>query len=176
MIVAAWRKPFGAISSGRMSSSASILFSAIPVKRMPIKPGRRPWPRPVNLSSVASGRSAMSPLLQTLLDPVFHAGERGGKPGRVGSSCLRHVGSAAAFSANLCRDMVDQVSGLDLRSQIRGDTGDERHLAAIGRTENDRSGLELGLELVERIAQRLRIGTFDRSRENARAIDLHRLR
>src|SRR4030088_1540176 len=118
----------------------------------------------------------MAPPLQPLLDPVLHTGERGRQRGGIGSACLGHVGPSTALPTDLGRDVVDEVAGLNLRNQIRGHAGDERYLAALGRAEDDRRGLELGLELVERVPQRLGVGTVDLCGEHAGAVDLYRLR
>ena len=47
------------------------------------------------------------------VDPAGDSPQRRRQTGRIGAASLRHIGSAAAFTADLLRDKIDQLTGLD---------------------------------------------------------------
>ena len=75
-----------------------------------------------------------------------------------------------------CGDEVDQLAGLDLADAVGGDAGGDLHLAAVDRGQHDRRRLQLVLELVHRVAQRLRVGAVEARRQHLDALDVDRLR
>ena len=104
----------------------------------------------------------------------LHRLQRRGQRRRIGAAGLRHVGPAAALAADLLRDVVDELARLHLRREVAGDAGDQRHLAVGDRGQHDRRALELVLQLVHRLAQRLRVGAVERRGEHLRALHVDR--
>src|SRR4051812_23813853 len=121
-------------------------------------------------------RGAARAFSQPLLHPGPHGLERTGQLVGVGPARLRHVGTPAAFPADLLGDVVHQLSGFHLAGEVGRDAGDERNLAVVDGAKDDRCRLEPSLELVERLAQRLRVRAIHRCSKNIGAFDADRLR
>ena len=73
------------------------------------------------------------------------------------------------------RDEVDEFSGLHLRGAVGRDTGRQLHPAAVDRGKHDDRCLELVLQLVHRVAQRLRVGAVEYRGEHPHALHIDRL-
>jgi hypothetical protein len=93
----------------------------------------------------------------------------------IGAAGHRQVGLAAALAAHLLGDEVDQLAGLDLAHAVGGDAGGQLHLAAVHRGQHDGRGLELVLQLVQRVAQRLGVGAVQRRGQHLQALHVDRL-
>jgi hypothetical protein len=70
--------------------------------------------------------------------------------------------------------MVDELARLDPGREVSGDSRDQRHLAVGDAAEHDRRALELVLELVDRLAQRLRVRAVDRRGDDLDAAQVRR--
>ena len=110
--------------------------------------------------SWCAGSPATDASLQAFGDPALHARERARQLAGVGAAGHRHVGLAAALAADLLGDEVDQLAGLDLGRRVGRHAGGQLDLAAVDRGQHDGGGLELVLELVQRVAQGLGVGAF----------------
>src|SRR5262245_4742336 len=105
--------------------------------------------------------------------PGLDTCERGIERSRVGAACLRHVGTSTAAAANLLCDVADQLAGLDLAGLVLRHAGDQEHLVrALDRRKHHDRGLELALQLIHGIAQRLRVRAVDSRRQHLHAVDL----
>ena len=103
-------------------------------------------------------------------------GQRLGEARRIAAAGHRHVGLAAALAADLLGDEVDELAGLDPADAVGGDAGGDLHPRAVDRGQHDDRGLELVLELVERVAQRLGVGAVEPRGQHLQALDVDRLR
>src|SRR4051812_5100243 len=109
------------------------------------------------------------------LDPGLHRLQRARQARWVGAAGLRHVGPAAAFAADLLRDVIDQVAGLHACREIGGDASNQRHLAVVHRAEHDGGRFQLVLQPIDRLAHGLRIGIVERHGEHAHHLPVLRL-
>src|SRR5579864_6389432 len=141
--------------------------------RLRLSPLRCPrWGRDSRLGA-ALRRSWRAPS-QPLADPVGYRLQRLRQRRGIRAAGLRHVGAAAALAADLLRDVVDELARLHLAGQVVGHAGDQRHASIRHAREHDRGALELVLQLVDRLAQRLRVAAVERGGDDFRTLDVDR--
>src|SRR5690349_10947983 len=114
--------------------------------------------------------------LYALLNPAFDRLQGRRKLGRLRAARLRHVGPAAALAADLLRDEIDELARLHPAREIRGDACDERDLAVAHRAQDDGGALQAAFQLVDRLAQALRVRAIDRGSKDLGAFHVDRLR
>src|SRR6185295_7657132 len=105
----------------------------------------------------------------------LHRRKRRIQRGGVAAARLREIRPPATAPADLRRDRTYELAGLDARNEIFRYTRDEHDLRrAFHRGEHDDRGLQPILELIDRVAQRARVGAIDLRRDDLHALDVDR--
>ena len=124
-------------------------------------------------------RAPVARSLTTKLHPRLalrpsRATDASASPSRDGSvpPAIAMSGLPPPLPPTCCATKLTSSPALTRAMRVGGDAGGELHLAALDGGQHDGGGLQLVLELVEGLAQRLRVGAVERGGEHLEALDV----
>ncbi len=104
--------------------------------------------------------------------PRGNRGERRIETVGIAAASLCEIGPATALSTDLFSHGFDHVAGADAVRVVLGDAGGQANLAVLDRAQHDDGALQLVLEAIDRVAQRLGVGAVHARGQHLDAIDL----